>query len=225
MQEWPGVASTRRGGGLHVFDMDGTLLRGAATVELARYFGELDLGNDIEARWLAGTISDREFWQTLLDICGNADTEDLDAAFEAASWMSGVRDVFTDIRARGEIAIVISQSPAFFVGRLQRWGAHETYGSGVEVGRPLGDDVTLLPGAKVAITEDALVRHQIDERACVAYGDSSSDLDLFARLPHTVAVNPSPAIADLAAASYTGTDIREAYSIGRRLLATAADTV
>ncbi|NMO94036.1 haloacid dehalogenase [Actinomycetospora sp. TBRC 11914] len=205
--------------------MDGTLLRGAATVELARYFGKPALGHDIEARWLAGTITDREFWQTLLDICGDADAVDLDAAFEAASWMTGVRDVFADIRARGEVGIVISQSPAFFVRRLRRWGAHETYGSGVEVGRPLPDGATLLPGAKVAITEDALDRHGLGDQACVAYGDSSSDLDLFARLPHTVAVNPSAALADLAAARYTGTDLREAYSIGRRLLAAAADPV
>jgi phosphoserine phosphatase len=31
-------------------------------------------------------------------------------------------------------------------------------------------------------------------------------------------VNPSPAVAELASASYVGTDLREAYSIGRGLL-------
>ena len=211
-----------RGRCLHVFDMDGTLLRGAATVELARYFGKLALGDEIEGRWLAGAISDREFWQTLLDICGEASDADVDAAFGAAPWMAGIVDVFDDIRARGEVAIVISQSPAFFVRRLEVWGAHETYGSDVEIGRALPESATLSPGAKVAITDDALARHQLTPEACVAYGDSSSDLDLFAWLPHTVAVNASAAIAELATASYVGADIWDAYTIGRRLLSTTA---
>jgi phosphoserine phosphatase len=204
---------------LHVFDMDGTLLRGAATIELARHFGQLDAGHRIEARWLADDITDEEFWQTLLDICGDADEDDLDAAFHGAAWMTGIAETFVDIRERGEIGIVISQSPAFFVRRLQRWGAHETYGSDLEIGVPLRAGATLSPGAKVAITEEVLARHGLGVEHCVAYGDSSSDFDLFAWLPHTVAVNASPTIAGLAAARYEGTDIREAYALGRDLLA------
>lgn len=211
-----------RGRCVHVFDMDGTLLRGAATLELARHFGKPAVGDDIEARWLAGTISEREFWQTLLDLCAGATASELDAAFVGARWMTGIADTFSDIRARGEVAIVISQSPAFFVRRLQGWGAHETYGSAVEIGCPLRDSVTLSPEEKVTITEGVLTRYGLTAHECVAYGDSSSDVDLFIQLPHTVAVNASPALAELAAASYTGSDIAEAYAIGRRLLDTAA---
>ena len=218
MPQSPGADMSGHGRRLHVFDMDGTLLRGAATIELARHFGKPTVGQDIESRWLAGSISDQEFWQILLDICAEATEADLDAAFQSACWMTGIVDVFTDIRARDEIAIVITQSPAFFARRLQRWGASETYGSDVEVGRPLPPSATLLPEDKVRITKDVLGRHRLTEHACVAYGDSSSDLDLFAWLPHAVAVNPSPAVAELASASYVGTDLREAYSIGRGLL-------
>ena len=53
---------------LHVFDMDGTLLKGAAALYLSRYFGKLDEGLDIENRWAAGQITDTEFWSTLLAI-------------------------------------------------------------------------------------------------------------------------------------------------------------
>lgn len=203
---------------LHVFDMDGTLLCGAATVELARHFGRLAAGHRIEARWLAGDITDEEFWQTLLDICGDADAADLDAAFLGAAWMTGVAETFADIRARGEIGIVISQSPTFFVSRLQRWGAHETYGTELEIGVPPRSGATLSPRAKVAITREVLARHGLGVDSCVAYGDSSSDVDLFGWLPHTVAVNASPVVADLAAVHYEGTDIREAYALGRGLL-------
>ena len=207
---------------LHVFDMDGTLLSGAATVELARHFGKLDAGTAVEARFLQGAISDNEFWQTLLDICGDASEADLDAAFYAAPWMRGVAETFADIRVRGETAIVISQSPTFFVRRLEAWGAHETYGSQVEIGVPLADDATLSAEAKVAITEAALSRLELGPDRCVAYGDSSSDVGLFRWLPHTVAVNASSAIAELAAAHYTGTDLAEAYALGRALLPTVS---
>jgi phosphoserine phosphatase len=203
---------------LHVFDMDGTLLSGAAVIALARHFGKLDLGEDVEARYLAGVVSDNKFWQTLLDICGDAQEADLDAAFHAAPWMGGVANTFADIRARGETAIVISQSPRFFVRRLEAWGAHETYGSQVEIGVPLADDATLTADAKVAITEAALARLELDPSQCVAYGDSGSDVGLFRWLPHTVAVNAAPAIIELAAAHYTGADLMEAYALGRALL-------
>jgi phosphoserine phosphatase len=212
--------SVADGGGrvLHVFDMDGTLLSGAATVELARHFGKLEAGEAVEARFLAGAISDNEFWQTLLDICAEASEADLDAAFHAAPWMQGVAETFADIRARGETAIVISQSPTFFVRRLEAWGAHETYGSQVEIGVPLADDATLSAEAKVAITEAALSRLELGPDRCVAYGDSGSDVGLFRWLPHTVAVNAAPAITELAAAHYVGADLQEAYALGRGLL-------
>ena len=204
---------------LHVFDMDGTLLSGAATVVLAQHFDKLAMGEEVEARFLAGTVSDTEFWETLLEICGEATEADLDAAFHGAPWMQGVAEVFADIRTRGETAIVISQSPTFFVERLQVWGAHETYGSAVEIGVPVADDATLSADAKVAITAEALSRLGLTPEACVAYGDSGSDIGLFRWLPHTVAVNAAPAIADLASAHYAGTDLREAYALGRELLA------
>lgn len=53
---------------------------------------------------------------------------------------------------------------------------------------------------------------------CVAYGDSSSDLPLFEWLPGTVAVNGSEALRRVAAARYEGSDLREAYAMGRGLL-------
>lgn len=204
---------------LHVFDMDGTLLRGAAALELTRHFGDPETGHAIEARWIAGDISDDEFWQTLLDVCGDASADEVDAAFRGAAWMTGVAETFADIRARGEIAIVVSQSPHFFVRRLEGWGAHETFGTDLELGRPLRPGVTLSAAAKVEITDAVRARYGIAEADCVAYGDSRSDLALFARLRHTVAVNATPAIVELAAAAYEGTDIREAYALGRELLA------
>jgi len=203
---------------LHVFDMDGTLLRGSATIELARQLGQLEAGVDIERRWVEGTVSDNDFWLKLLEICHDASAADLKGAFDSAPWMDGVAETFADIRSRGEEAIVISQSPAFFVRGLERWGASETYGSTVEIGQPLVNTATLMPMVKVSITSSALAERNLGPADCVIYGDSSSDMELFRTYPNSVGVNPTPALASLAATTYVGTDIREAYALGRQLI-------
>ena len=203
---------------LHVFDMDGTLLRGTATIELARQLGQLDAGHRIERLWGEGQITDMDFWRTLLEICKNATDADFDAAFHNAPWMDGIAETFADIRSRGETVIVISQSPAFFVRRLQLLGAHETYGSAVEPGVPLTDTATLMPETKVDITRSVLANRNLGEQDCVAYGDSGSDLELFKSFSRTVGINPTPALGALAATHYWGTSIREAYAMGRRFI-------
>jgi phosphoserine phosphatase len=49
--------------GLHVFDMDGTLLLGAATVEFSRYLGCFEVANAVEEAWVRGEIDDIPFWE------------------------------------------------------------------------------------------------------------------------------------------------------------------
>lgn len=207
---------------LHVFDMDGTLLRSTATIELARQFGRLEEGLEIERLWYEGNISDTEFWTRLLGICEDAKKADFAAAFHNSPWMEGIAEAFADIRSRGEAVIVISQSPTFFVRRLELWGAHETYGSAVEPGLLLSASATLLPETKVTITQAALAARSLGANDCVVYGDSTSDLGLFTAFSRTVAVNATPTLAALAASRYVGTDIREAYAMGRKLIDAAA---
>jgi HAD superfamily phosphoserine phosphatase-like hydrolase len=203
---------------LHVFDMDGTLLRGTATVELARQMGQLEVGAEIERRWGEGSISDNDFWLKLLEICQHATPADLQEAFEKAPWMDGIAQMFADIKARGEDAIVISQSPTFFVRGLELWGASETYGSTVELGEPLGSSATLMPMVKVTLAGSALDARNLGPSDCVVYGDSSSDVELFRTFPNSVAVNPSPVLSSLAATTYVGTDMGEAYALARQLI-------
>lgn len=208
-------------GCLHVFDMDGTLLRSTAAIELAREFGRLEEGLEIERLWYEENISDTEFWTRLLGICQGASPADFAAAFHNSPWMEGIAEAFADIRVRGEAVIVISQSPTFFVRRLELWGAHETYGSAVEPGVPLSASATLLPETKVTITQAALAARGLGADDCVVYGDSTSDLGLFTAFSRSVAVNARPSLAALAATRYSGTDIREAYAMGRQLIAAA----
>ncbi|MCD2191456.1 hypothetical protein [Actinomycetospora soli] len=81
---------------------------------------------------------------------------------------------------------------------------------------PIDPTAILTPGDKVRLADAERAARGLPLSACVAYGDSGSDVPLFAHLTHTVAVNASPGLA--AAADYRGNDLREAYALGRALL-------
>jgi phosphoserine phosphatase len=203
---------------LHVFDMDGTLLRGAASVELARHLGTFEPADRIERAWVRGEISDVGFWEAMLPLWADVSEAEIDDAFAAAAWIGGVREVFDDIIGRGEHIAVISQSPHFFVRRLEGWGAHRTFGSQVVPGGPTTQDLLLTLQHKVDITLGLLEELGLDEERCVAYGDSTSDTLLFDRLPYTVGVNCNEVLRERATVCFDGQDLREAYALGRSLL-------
>jgi phosphoserine phosphatase len=203
---------------LHVFDMDGTLLRGAASVELSRHLGTFEAANAVEEAWLRGEITDIEFWEQVLPLWAGVAEEEIDRAFESAPWIDGIADVFADVTARGEHSIVISQSPLFFVRRLQGWGAGAAYGARVEPGGRCREDQLMTIQDKVDITSAVLDDLGLTVDDCVAYGDSTSDVLLFGWLSHSVAVNAKPVVREIAGALYDGPDLREAYAMGRALL-------
>ncbi|MEK6438236.1 HAD family hydrolase [Pseudonocardia sp. T1-2H] len=203
---------------LHVFDMDGTLLRGAATVELSRHLGTFEVADAVERAWNAGQLTDLQFWESVLPLWMDASDAEIDAAFAAAAWIEGVPEVFADIRARGEHIAVISQSPHFFVRRLEGWGAHRTFGSDVAPGRPPTTDSLLTLQDKVDITLGLLADLGLSEDDCTAYGDSRSDVLLFERLTRTVGINPTDVLRDRCAVVYEGLDLRAAYALGRDLV-------
>jgi phosphoserine phosphatase len=204
---------------LHVFDMDGTLLRGAAVEEISRHLGCFEEASSLEQAWLRGEVLDEPyFWVRVLELWSGASEQDLDVAFERAPWMLQVREVFADIAARGEYSVVISQSPLFIVRRLERWGVQASYATTVEPGLPCHVDQLLLAKHKVEITLALLSERGLTTSDCVAYGDSSSDLELFRVLDRTLAVNARPFIRELAAEVYDGDDMWRAYQIGRSLL-------
>jgi phosphoserine phosphatase len=207
---------------LHVFDMDGTLLRGAAVEEISRHLGCFDEASALEQAWRRGEVVDEVmFWERVLEFWAKASDLDFDEAFERAPWMSRVPEVFADIAARGEHSVVISQSPLFIVRRLERWGVHATFATTVERGVQCHINQLLQPEHKVEITLDLVEKLGLSLSDCVAYGDSTSDVELFRKLQRTVAVNATAATRALAAKAYVGHDMWDAYQIGRQLLAEA----
>ncbi|MFD9206909.1 HAD family hydrolase [Streptomyces sioyaensis] len=205
---------------LHLFDMDGTLLYGsAAAVEISRRLGlEREIA-ELERGFAAGELTPVEFAQRACELWAAELTElQVAAAFEGAPWLTGIQEVWADIRARGERCAVISLSPAFFVERLLAWGADTAHGSrwpAVPIRQAVDPAGILSSAAKVRIADELCVQYGFTRADCVAYGDSMSDTELFAAVPQSVAVNADHHVSDLASYAYVGRDLREAYELIR----------
>ncbi|HLY57541.1 MAG TPA: haloacid dehalogenase-like hydrolase [Stellaceae bacterium] len=203
---------------LHIFDMDGTLLHGSACLHISEYAGKLAEVNVIEEGWSRGEVGHVEFFQLCLPLWGELSEADIDEIFARTPWKQNVPQVFEDITRRGEYSAVVTLSPLFFVTRLLHWGAMTAHGAEVFGGRAPDPELVLTPHSKVGIAASLMERYRIGPEDCIAYGDSSSDIPLFRTLPNTVAVNGSAALREIAAATYDGDDIWEAYAVGRKLV-------
>ncbi|NSC22686.1 HAD-IB family phosphatase [Streptomyces albus subsp. chlorinus] len=220
-------ASGRRRSRLHLFDLDGTLLYGsAAAVEISQQLGVEREIRALERAFADGKLTPPQFAARACALWAHLTEEVVQAAFAAAPWLAGIREVWAQIRANGERCAVISLSPDFFVRRLRDWGADATHGSRwPEVpraipnqatrypGHPLDPSGILSPAAKVRIAEELCAEFGVRTDDCVAYGDSLSDAELFAAVPVSVAVNADRHVRALASYHYTGRDLREAYGL------------
>ncbi|MEV5237595.1 HAD-IB family phosphatase [Streptomyces cinnamoneus] len=200
---------------LHLFDLDGTLIHGsAAAVEISRQLGlETEIG-ELERAFAAGELTPPRFAELAVELWAELTETEVAAAFEGAPWLAGIRDVWADIRARGERCAVISLSPGFFVERLLEWGADAAHGSrwpSVPFRDPVDPAGILDAAAKVRIADELCARFGLSRTDCVAYGDSMSDVQLFAAVPVSVAINADHHVRHLASHAYTGLDLRGAY--------------
>ncbi|WP_432197227.1 HAD family hydrolase [Streptomyces sp. bgisy027] len=204
---------------LHLFDLDGTLLRGtSAPVEISR-----QLGLEVEAVALdrevsAGLIGPPEYAQRVHALWADLTEIHVAAAFEGAPWMARIREVWAEIGGQGDYCAVISLSPSFFVERLTGWGAHAAYGSrfpAVPFTEPVDPAGVLSAEAKVRIADLLCEEFGVTRAECIAYGDSQSDKALFGAVPVSVAVNADGHLAGLATHTYMGMDLWEAYELVR----------
>ncbi|MFB7375559.1 HAD family hydrolase [Streptomyces sp. NPDC056222] len=206
-------------GRLHLFDLDGTLIRGsAAAVEISRQLGLTEEIAALEQGFLLHGLTPDEFAVQARELWSALTLEQVTAAFEGAPWLAGIREVWADIRAQGGRCAVISLSPDFFVERLLDWGVDSAHGSQwppVPFTAPVHRPGILNATAKVSIARRLCAEYGIGIEDCVAYGDSMSDAKLFAVVPVTVAVNADRHLAGLSRHAYEGGDLREAYELVR----------
>ncbi len=204
---------------LHIFDMDGTLLRGSsASMEIAREIGLVPQFQALETQLMRGEIDPRGYGLRAYAMWAALTERHVDAAFERSPWLTGIREVWADITARGDHCAVISLSPDFFVKRLRNWGVHTARASVFPAlpfvpGAALDVTGLLLPESKVTIADELCAHYGVDRADCVAYGDSRSDTALFGVVPVSVAVNGDAHVSGLATHAYAGGDLRDAYAL------------
>jgi phosphoserine phosphatase len=211
---------------LHVFDMDGTLLKGtSASLRIAQHLGCAEELAGLEARLATAEIDPRGFAAAVHVLWQELTRQTVAEVFDACPWLDGIPEVCADIRQRGERSVVITMSPDFFAQNLLGLGFDAVAASrfpALPFREPLDPGGILSPGDKVRIVEELRARHVLPLSRCVAYGDSMSDAPLFRWLANTVAVNADHHLAELAAVSYRGDDLADAYALGRALLAESA---
>jgi phosphoserine phosphatase len=204
---------------LHLFDLDGTLLHGtSAPVQISRQLGLEAETVALDQAVGAGLIGPPEYAQQVYALWASLTEAHVVAAFEGAPWLARIREVWAEIRGRGDYCAVVSLSPSFFVERLTTWGAHAAYGSrfpAVPFTEPVDPAGVLSAAAKVLIADRLCEQFGVTRADCVAYGDSSSDKDLFAAVPISVAVNADHHLSDISTHSYNGMDLWEAYELVR----------
>jgi phosphoserine phosphatase len=207
---------------LHVFDMDGTLLRGtSAPIEISRRVGCLEPLADLEHGFATEAISAAEFAVATRALWDDLTAELVAEVVADAPWIEGIEEVCRDIAARGERSMLITMSPNFFAEHLGARGIDVVRASRfppLPLAAPVDPAGILNPIDKVRLAEQERTARGLPRSACVAYGDSMSDLPLFAVLENTVAVNADAALEQAARVAYRGDDLREAYAHGRELL-------
>ncbi|GAB2864836.1 hypothetical protein GCM10027074_35150 [Streptomyces deserti] len=188
----------------------------SAPVEISRQLGLESETVALDQAVSSGLIGPPEYADQVRALWADLTETHVAAAFEAAPWLARIRDVWAELRRRGDYCAVVSLSPSFFVERLLDWGAHAAYGSrfpALPFRAPVDPAGVLSAAAKVRIADRLCAEFGVTRADCVAYGGSLSDKDLFAAVPISVAVNASRHLSGLATHSYTGKDLWEAYEL------------
>lgn len=204
---------------LHVFDMDGTLLPGTtASLQIAQAHGGEERLQRLYRKFRDGLLDARQFaaalhrgWMQLTD-------DDVTRAFEAAPKIRGIRRTVEDIHSQGDIAVVVSMSPDFFVERWLSYGFDRAIGSrfpAVPFTEPFDPAGILTFDDKPKIVEELRSRLNISMSRVIAYGDSQSDVPMFRVAGVSVAVNGDDHVRHLATHAYDGDDIFDAYQLAR----------
>ena len=215
---------------LHVFDMDGTLLRETtASLELARHLERLPDLIALEESFATGSMDVRDFAAATFELWRELTPEHVADVFDHSPWINGLPEVLADIRARGEHSLVVTLSPNFFAERLQNLGVDEVVASrfpSLPFSCELELEGILSPSDKVIAVDRTLAKKKLARTHCIAYGDSSSDIPLFETLRNTVAINASSHLQSLSLVQDDGENLYEAYLLAReQFIAIAKDSL
>lgn len=201
---------------LHVFDMDGTLLRSTtANAEIGR---RLDIHHEVrmlDHEFATSDMSTREYALRLRGLWKVLEYSTIREAFEAAPKLKRIKETVQDIHRRNHKAMLITMAPRFFAELFEEYGFDAICASDFPRDhRELLDIESILsPEDKPRLAREFCMDHAIEFEQVVAYGDSRSDIAMFREARTSVSVNGDLHIQEFASHRYEGGDLWEAYQM------------
>jgi phosphoserine phosphatase len=201
--------------------MDGTLLRGTtASTLVAAVLGKVEELAALELRFASGEHSTLEFARALHDICGIVESEVVAEAFATAPVLRNLEAVLGDIHAHDERACLITMSPDYFAELFLPYGFDAIYASR----HPRDPSVAFDPDGILAFEDKPRLaaafcaEHGFRLGEAVAYGDSMSDVPLFATVGYGISVNGDRHLEAICDSAIEGDDLWPAYQLARRYI-------
>jgi len=185
---------------LAVFDLDGTLKQARAPyVYLHRRLGTTDEADKFFAQGMAGEIVYEEWLRLDASLWVGTPQATLERLLRQNPYLPGARETVTALKARGVRVAIVSSGLLLHAEMVA-----DELGVGPVFGNELffdGDAANPVVSGRVRVHLTYHGKGQIMERlqaqlgvspaACLAVGDTSSDVPLFERAAVGVAVNPS----------------------------------
>ena len=199
------------------FDIDGTLTHGVSSgAYLANLLGHGKLMEAAEEAYARGEIDNDEVCR--VDAAGYAghSTEELFGMLENMPLVDGVARAVEAVHASGGEAHIASLTWGVVAAYLcERYGFDGYVGSELEVedGVCTGSVTLALESeGKCAYACELCMKYGVDLDACIAIGDSRSDIPLFKLVGTSVAFNATEEAERAATYAYHGSDIAEALA-------------
>jgi phosphoserine phosphatase len=180
---------------LAFFDVDGTLkTERDPYVYLHRQLGCVEAGLASLAAYLAGEIDYDTFAQRDAALWRGTPIAQVEAWFAAVPWVPEARELVAYLQAAGIPIILLSTGLSHHVEQVAAeigaddWVANELL---VENGCLAGRiNVRIEWGQKGRVVREYQARYGVGSAECLAVGDSSGDLGMFAEVGRRIAVNP-----------------------------------
>jgi phosphoserine phosphatase len=206
--------------------MDGTLLPNTtACLEIARVSNTVTALIDLERRFMDELIDSKQFAHELHVLWSFIDRKLVFDAFAQSPKLDNIQTVMELIARSGGTSCLMTMSPDYYAEHFYNYGVDVIKSSKFPkaVGAQLEFDQILSPADKPVLLDELCRARGFNPIDTVAFGDSGSDIPLFNRLRYTIAVNASPALRSMAAASYDGNDLLEAFELVPQVLRSCRD--
>jgi phosphoserine phosphatase len=162
-------------------DLDGTLIpRTTISMFLATRFGQAELLRDLEARFLAHEISNREIAELSAAAYRGRSLDDIAGVLDAIPVVRGIETFVSRLKERN-ISVVLGTITWSFAARIFQ----ARYGFDACCGTEMGETDGCLTGAigrhcnefdKLAFVAAYCAAHGVPMQRCAAIGDSRSDI-------------------------------------------------